>query len=390
MNALDLLILTTVVVVAIGAYRLGFLARALSWLGLALGLVAAAYVLPSAVSGFGGTPASKLLVAVAVLVAGAFVGQALGLVAGASLRQFVPQGPVRTVDSAVGAAFGAVGVLAGFWLLLPSLAVVPGTLSSQARNSAIARAIDVTFPRAPDTLQALRRLVGETGFPQVFERLRPAPDTGPPPATTGIPGGVAARVMASTVKVTGTACQRVQDGSGFAAAPETVVTNAHVVAGQRDGRTEVIRTDGRRLKASVVVFDADRDLAVLRVPGLAQAPLSIDTGGVGTQGAVFGHPGGQERLRVAPAAVRRHVQAVGRDLYDSHTTRRDVFVLAADLRPGDSGGALVGTSGAVVGVAFAIAPDRPGTAYAVTDKELRSALSRPRTAKVPTGPCLTG
>ncbi|MDQ3574850.1 MAG: trypsin-like peptidase domain-containing protein, partial [Actinomycetota bacterium] len=211
---------------------------------------------------------------------------------------------------------------------------------------------------------------------------------GPPPAATGLSSAVLARVGASTVKVTGIACQRIQDGSGFAAGPDTIVTNAHVVAGQRAGRTQVIRPDGRRLGASVVAFDADRDLAVLRVPGLGQQPLGVGTGSVGSQGAVLGHPGGQEALRAAPAAVRQRVQAVGRDLYDDRSTRRDVFVLAASLRPGDSGGALVNTAGNVMGVAFAIAPDRPGTAYAVTEQELRAVLSRPRGGTVSTGPCL--
>jgi S1-C subfamily serine protease len=289
----------------------------------------------------------------------------------------------------VGAVVGVVGVLTTVWLLLPSLAVVPGTPANQTHNSAIARAMDARLPRPPNTLQSLRRLVGESGFPRVFETLRPAPQTGPPPAASGLSPALLARLSASTVKVTGVACQRIQDGSGFAAGPDTVVTNAHVVAGERPGRTQVIRPDGRRLPASVVVFDADRDLAVLRVAGLGQQPIGIGTGSVGSEGAVLGHPGGQEQLRVAPAAVRQRLNALGRDIYDSGTTRRDVFVLAASLRPGDSGGALVNTSGSVMGVAFAIAPDRPGTSYAVTDRELRAVLSVPRSAPVPTGPCLS-
>ena len=388
MNLLDAAIVLTVLLVAMGAYRLGFLARALSWLGLAIGIVVSARFLPAGVALFGGTPSSKLLVAATLLVAGAFAGQGLGLLLGASLRQSVPQGPLRSLDSAVGAGLGGLGVLIAVWLLVPSLAEVPGTLASQTRNSAIVRALG-GLPSLPDTLQSLRRLVGEAGFPQVFESLRPAPQTGPPPASTGIPPAVVNRVAASTVKVTGVACRRVQDGSGFAAAADTVVTNAHVVAGEGRGNTDVIRPDGRRLEATVVTFDPDRDLAVLSVPGLGQQPLSVGTGAVGSEGAVFGHPGGQEQLRVAPSAVRQQVQAVGRDLYDSHSTRRNVFVLAANLRPGDSGGALVNGSGAVMGVAFAIAPDRPGTAYALTDQELRAVLAVPRPAPVSTGPCLT-
>jgi S1-C subfamily serine protease len=64
-------------------------------------------------------------------------------------------------------------------------------------------------------------------------------------------------------------------------------------------------------------------------------------------------------------------------------------VLGADLRPGDSGAALVDTAGAVVGVAFAIAPDRPGVSYALTDKELRPVLARvPTAGPTGTGECL--
>jgi S1-C subfamily serine protease len=103
---------------------------------------------------------------------------------------------------------------------------------------------------------------------------------------------------------------------------------------------------------------------------------------------VFGHPGGQVDLEVSPAGIAERINAVGRDLYDSRSTRRDVFILAADLAPGDSGGALVDEQGTVVGVAFAIAPDRAGTAYALTDDELSEVLALPRGATVSTGSCV--
>ena len=80
--------------------------------------------------------------------------------------------------------------------------------------------------------------------------------------------------------------------------------------------------------------------------------------------------------------------AVGRDLYDAKETRRQVFILASDLAPGDSGGGLVNPTGTVVGVAFAIAPDKPGVSYALTDKELRPVLAVAGTTAVATGGCL--
>src|SRR5439155_10694338 len=222
------------------------------------------------------------------------------------------------------------------------MADVPGWPASQAHNSTIARVIDGALPKPPDTLQALRRLVGP-GFPQVFNSLRPSIVTGAPPSALPFAAGVADRVAASTVKVEGIACRRVQDGSGFSPAPDVIVTNAHVVAGERD--TFVIRPDGKRLRATVAVFDANRDLAVLRVPGLGQAPLAVATTRTGSEGAVFGHPNGQTPLAISPAAVRQRVEALGRDLYDQRETRRQIYILAADLHPGDSGGGLVDRSG---------------------------------------------
>ena len=390
MNLLDLMIVVAASAAAAGGWRLGFLARVVSWVGLALGLVLAARFLPAAVRAFEGPdPSSKLLIAGVVLLGGAFVGQGLGLLVGSQLRRFVPIGPLRMVDSSVGALVGVLGVVVSVWLLLPAIGDVPGTVARAARTSAVARFIDGSLPAPPDTLQALRRVVGDTNFPRVFEALRPAPEIGPPPSTTGIPPQVLSRVAASTVKVAGVACRRTQEGSGFSAGTDTVVTNAHVVAGHRAGATSVTRPDGRRLPATVVVFDPARDLAVLRVPGLGQAPLPIGDGRVGDRGAVLGHPNGQEPLRIAPAAVRQQVQALGRDLYDAQATRRDVFILAASLKPGDSGAALVNQGGTVIGVAFAIAPDRADTAYAVTDEELKAVLGVPRGGPVSAGPCLT-
>jgi S1-C subfamily serine protease len=385
----DVIIVMAALVAAVGGYRLGFLARVTSWLGLALGVYLAARFLPRIIHGTNlANPMSRLLVAVLVLISGAFVGQAAGLVLGARLHRALPLGPVREVDRGVGAGIGALGILVVLWLLLPSMAVVPGWPARAARTSSISQWVDSHFPRPPDALQELRRLVGADVFPQVFSSLHPGEELGPPPASAGLSSAVLSRVSASAVKVEGEACSRIQDGSGFVVAPDTIVTNAHVVAGEGPSRTRVILLNGAQLPARVVMFDPERDLAVLSVPHLGESALAVRTGGVGMTGAVFGHPGGQDALAVAPASIRQNVTAVGRDLYDSREIRRDVFVLAAALHPGDSGGPLVDQTGAVVGVAFAIAPDRPGTAYALTSKELDAALAAPRTTAAATGPCL--
>jgi len=386
-NLLDLAIVALGVTAMFGGYRLGFLTRTASWVGMALGLWMGARTLPWLVEQFDHEgPASLLLLGGIVLLVASFLGQALGVVVGSRLRVNLPSREWAVADHTFGALAGALGVVIAVWLLLPTMANVPGAFAGQARNSVLARQIDRLFPDAPDALVALRRLVGEDQFPRVFAALRPAPDLGPPPADPGIGADVAAAVSPSTVKVTGVACDRIQEGSGFVTlGADVVVTNAHVVAGQSE--TQVELTDGSLLDAFVVVFDPGRDLAVLRVPGLGRRPLPIGDGEPGTAGGVFGYPGGAP-LRVQPFQVGEEVRAVGTDIYDRVRTEREVLILSSQLRPGDSGSALVDGAGNVVGVAFAIAPDDPNVAYALDVVELQAVLSGDLGSEVPTGPCL--
>ncbi|MEA3020698.1 MAG: hypothetical protein QOI47_2222 [Actinomycetota bacterium] len=385
MNLLDLLVILLCLSAGVGGYRLGFLARSMSWAGMALGIILAARFLPNILDHFkSGQPSGKLMIAIGVLLGGAFVGQAIGLVIGAQLHLVIPPG-LRPIDRASGAISGVLGVLVGVWLLVPTLGAVPGTVARLTRTSALLGFINDHAPPPPDTLQALRRLVGDTAFPEVFSGLHAAPNVGPPPAESGLDQATLDRTIASTVQIEGPACGRIQEGSGFVVGDGIVATNAHVVAGEP--RTDVLSQDGRRTAATVVYFDPDRDLSVLSVPGLKLAPLAISDTKPGEHGAVLGHPGGGP-LKVSPFLVDDEVKAVGRDLYDSHETRREVLILASDLAPGDSGAALVNPKGAVVGVAFAIAPDRPGTAYALDVVELQAALAAPRAGKVSTGGCL--
>ena len=369
---------------------MGFLARVLSWVGLAAGIYAAARLAPVVLDQVqGGQPGTRLLLTLGVMLVASTAGASLGAVAGQSVRRLIPPGTgLRTADRTAGAAVGGLGALLLVWLLLPILAGMPGVVSELARNSSIARSIDRYGPGTPQALQDLRRQVSDFDFPQVFSRLGPSPSTGPPPEDIALPAAVRDRVAVSTVKVTGTACGRLLSGSGFTSGPETIVTNAHVVAGV--DRPSVLRTDGRRLAGTVVVFDPDRDLAVLRVPGLGREALTVDDAEVGDEGAVFGHPRGQDALAISPARVETKVNARGLDLYGESTISREVLVLASALEPGDSGGALVNVAGRVIGVAFAVAPDRPATAYALSSGELNEVLAQPRTGQADTGPCIRG
>lgn len=385
MNALDLAILAAAAAAAVGGHRLGFVARATSWLGMLVGIaVAARAVGPVGRAMEDAGDARLLLTATGLLLGGAFLGQALGLLIGARLHYALPQGRTRDADRWAGSVMGLLGVAVAVWLLTPALAQVPGNAARLARTSTITRFLADVLPAAPDTLRELEQLVG-FDLPSVLADLEPAPDLGAPPPASGLSQEVLDVAAASTVKVEAAACGRLQDGSGAVLAPDLVVTNAHVVAGAEDVAVQR-HPDGEILDAEVVAFDPNRDLAVLSVPGIDRPPLPMGDGDDGDVGAVFGHPGGGD-LEASPYQIGREVTARGRDIYDASTTERRVFFLAAELRPGDSGGALVDPTGAVVGVAFAIAPDDPDVAYALTNEEVQAVLDGPMTP-TSAGPCL--
>jgi S1-C subfamily serine protease len=385
-NGLDVFLVGLALAAAIGGYRLGFVTRVASWVGMLVGVGAAATFLPWLVRRFGNDVQrpSLVLLCGGLLIAGGLAGQTVGLIAGSKLHLAIPRGPARRVDAVVGAAAGVLGLALITWLLAPAMADVPQWPAREARGSAVVGAIDRVLPAPPNTTRSLRRVLGEH-YPDVFDALDPSPTVGPPPPASGLSQATADRITTSTVKVVGQACDRIQEGTGFVVAPDLVATNAHVVAGEQ--QTALETSDGARHRGQVVAFDPERDIALVSVPGLGRAPLPLADVTVGARGAVFGHPGGGP-LRLAPFRVAQRIAANGSDIYDRPGATRQVLVLASSLRPGDSGSALVGPDGTVVGVAFAIAPDRPNVAYALDPSELRAVLAAPHATAVNAGACI--
>lgn len=387
MNLLDLILSVLIVVAAANGYRLGILARGASWIGVGIGLLLSVWTVPLALRLFdAGTAGTRLLVGGVVLILTTSVVAGIGDVVGLRLRSAVSATPLRRADRLLGGGAGALSVLVIVWLFLPAAAQVPGAIASAVRGSALVGLVRDVAPAPPDAVQALRPLIDQSRFPDVFEDLRRTPDTGPPPSQIPVPQEVVARVEAATVNVEATGCGQRFEGSGWTVQPETVVTNAHVVAGADSVRVRTPAGDIR--EATVVVFDDDRDLAVLQVPGLGQQPLALGAPQGDTEGAATGYPGGQNQARTVPARVTDVRTAIGRDIYGEDRTEREVVFLSANLRQGDSGGPTYDPGGTVVGTVFAVSPDRATTAFALAPSEIQAAVAAPR---VPgeTGRCVS-
>ena len=370
-TVLDLLILLFFVSASVGGYRVGFIARAASWSGLAVGVALAFRFIPVVVALMGSADdAWRLLAALGLLVAAATGGQMLGLMIGERLRIGIPE-RVEVSDRIAGAAIGGLGVFVMFWLLVPTLAAVPGWTADQIDDSLLTRTFVERLPTPPDTLGALRHAVGDDAFPMVFAESPVMGDPGPAPLAHQLSPRVEELVSDSIVRVWAASCGRFQEGTGYVIAPGLVLTNAHVVAGSNS--TRVTDNDGQAHSSDIVAYDPIRDLAVLSAEDLGRQPLFFGESVAGEVVAVFGHPGGSG-LRIAPARVSEVVRARGRDLYDTVDTIREVLVVAVSLELGDSGAPLVNAAGEVVGVAFAVAPDATEVAYAVTTAEVMTLL----------------
>jgi S1-C subfamily serine protease len=386
-NIVDLVVLGLVVAAVVTGAGVGAALQVLSFGGFWLGLLAGSAAAPTVARLFNST----VLKITAGLVTPFLVGGVLAVVGGQVGRRaaaFLDRVGWRRADAAAGSVFSAGAALLSLWLAAFILAAGPWPAAArEIQGSAVLRALDRTLPNPPSVLSRIQRVLDPSGFPSVFAGLEP--DLGRPVALPDDAAvrTAAARAAASTVRVVGTGCGGVVDGSGFVAGAGFVVTNAHVVA----GITRPVVEDRRgRHAATAVLFDAGLDVAVLRADGLAGPVLALAHGvaAAGTEGAVLGYPGGGP-FRAVPAAVRRSRVAVGRDIYGDRLTARAVYELQATIRPGNSGGPLVSLEGTVLGVVFSRSVAQSNVGYALLADDVASRLrtATTRTGAVSTGDC---
>lgn len=393
MNVVDWVLVGAVVVFALAGWHRGFVAGLLSFVGFLGGGLAAAFILPSILDAV--IPVEWLRVvalAVGVLMC-ALLGQFAASILGDRLRDGITWRPVRLVDNMAGAALNVLALAVVAWIIASALAYLPMTLvSSQVKESRVLVALDSIVPvPARNAFGDLRDLVGTTEVPRIFSGLAQltGPDVEPPD-----PAAVTAEVdqaRDSIVQVTGDTpeCSASVSGSGFAVGPDTVVTNAHVVAGVDEPVVRVRQSDPG-LPATVVYFDPATDIAVLRVPGLGARPLTVvaDEAESGDLAVIAGFPESGP-FRTEPARVRTVVTALGDDIYGEAGVEREVYAVRGLVLPGNSGGPLLRPDGLVLGMVFGADDQAEETGYALTGDELRDALESAASsaAAVDTGSC---
>jgi S1-C subfamily serine protease len=391
-NGLDILVLISAVSFAYSGYRQGFVVGVLAFAGFLAGGIGGLLVAPALVSGLD-PGLGQTVLAIAVVLLGAAVGQACLAWLGSLVRDRLTWRPARVVDAGMGALVSVVAMLVVTWFLASALRPGPvPAISRQISDSRVITAMDDVVPDTAHTFfSSFRRVLDDNGLPTVFggldpERIRPVD----PPSTDITSTRAVREAGTSVVKVVGTAqdCGRRLDGTGFVVSDQHVMTNAHVVAGVDRPQVQIGGT-GRTYDTKVVLYDPERDLAVLYAPDLRAEPLVLDgTAEHGDEAVVAGFPGGGS-YRLEAARVRDTINARGPDIYQRSTVTREVFSLFATVEPGNSGGPLLSLAGDVYGVVFAKSLDDQDTGYALTVDELRpvARAGRDRTAEVGTEAC---
>jgi len=390
-DLLDLILVVLAAAFAVAGYRQGFIVGMLSCIGFLAGAAVGATFSPALAKFLVHTPAQQALVAIIVVFIAAMIGQLVASLAGAAVRSRVTWRPVAFVDAVGGAVVSVISVLLIAWLIGSAVANAPfPAVAGQVSGSVVLRGVDrIMPPPAHIMFSDFRRLLASGPYTQVFGALgAEGALTVPPPDQAVVNSPGLARAEPSVVKIVGTApaCSRTLEGSGFVFAPQHVLTNAHVVAGVRGA---VTITGRRRLHGTVVLYDPERDIAVLYVPGLHARPLAFASPpNRGDSAIVAGYPL-NEQFTAVPARIGGEQSANSPDIYQAHTVTRDIYAIRAVVRPGNSGGPLLAPSGAVDGMVFAAAVDLNDTGYALTGGEVASDVNagRAATAQVSTQGC---
>ncbi|HET7510571.1 MAG TPA: MarP family serine protease [Solirubrobacterales bacterium] len=375
---LDWAILAFTFALALWGYRQGLIVGALTLVGFAAGAFVGSRIGPLLLNKGADSPYAPLCGALGALLAGALTAVALESFALGLRERLVRKPFLQQVDGAGGAALIASVALGLVWVFGAVLLHAPSTarLRADIQQSVILRSLNDVLPPTGPLLNALDRV---DPAPTV---LGPAAPVAPPDSAIASDADVL-HAGDSVVRVLSTACGLGIEGSGWAVAPEIIVTNAHVVAGSDD--TTVTTQSGAQLDATPVYYEPRLDLALLRV-GAALPALSISNERhEGEDAAVLGYPENGP-YALSPARIGETRTTISEDSYGNGPVERTITALSGEVRSGNSGGPLVDGAGHVIGTVFAATTSGPKGGFAIPAEQVREALQH-TAEEVGTGAC---
>ncbi|UEJ81882.1 MarP family serine protease [Brachybacterium halotolerans subsp. kimchii] len=376
---------------ALGAgLRSGFAATLGALLGLAAGAAAAVWALPHVSAAV--DPPWRTVAVLGALFLLLVVGCGIGSSIGGLIRRGADRIHLRVLERLLG---GVLGLVLGLVVVMFGgaglvSAGIPG-VSSTVASSRVLQQIDRATPEpVDDALAQLRaEVVGALPMPTI---VSPPEGLGEADVPTSAPVDLdqadLTQAAQSVARVSGptNGCGTISTGSGFVVAPDRIVTNAHVVAGVDHPMVELPGESAR--EGRVVHFDVENDLAVIAADVDAEPLKLVDALDDGASAVIQGYPHGGP-FRSEPATVRASGSAEVHDAHGEGSVRRDIYVLDAEVEPGNSGGPLLDSDGGVAGVVFARGESDDDVAYAMTNAELLPVIAQldSETETVSTGAC---
>ncbi len=378
MTVLDWAIVAFTLALALWGYRQGLIVGALTLIGFGAGAFAGGRIAPLLLSEGSKSPYAPLFAALGALLAGALIAVSVETLALGMRSRLIRGRILHFADGAGGAVLIAALGLGLAWVFGAVALHAPGTaqLRADVQRSSILRSLNALLPPSGPVLNALNRVDPAPSL------AGPTPPLAPPNAAIADDPDVL-RAGRSVVRVLGTACGLGVEGSGWMAAPNLVVTNAHVVAGQED--TTVTTGDGASLDAVAVHYDTGNDLAVLRIDASIPAMSIATRPRRGETGAVLGYPENGP-YALTPARLGDTRTVLSEDAYGSGPFRRRIAFLRGTVRSGNSGGPMVDSQGRAVATVFAATTSGPTGGYAIPNDIVTAALRNTATS-VSTGPC---
>jgi S1-C subfamily serine protease len=383
-TTLDWIIVAFVVLLAFYGYMQGFLVGALSLGGFVVGAFVGTRLATLLVPHGDHSRYAPLFGLLGALLAGGVLATGLEGI-GVRARSALRLPGLRTVDGVLGAGLTACVGLGIAWIIgaVALQSAGPSTLRADIQRSVILQKLNEILPPSGPILDALARV---DPLPAVR-----GPSAQVPKPDRAILGAPAVRTAEpSVVRILGTACGLGVEGSGWVAAPDIVVTNAHVVAGETDTTVQV-GGNPPSLPAQVMDFDPHDDVAILRVPNLNKPSLQLASHPtLGTSVAILGYPL-DGPFDAEPGRIGQTQAVSTENAYGNGPVTRSITSLRGLVRPGNSGGPLISASGQVQGTVFAAitggSPSPGGMAVPNSVVATQLAIGKSRSAPVGSGSC---